>query len=93
MKVICIKTEFYISDGKVSIIYGNVYSVTNVYDTEEVLKRVQIPEGVNPANGNWYELEGLGGLHHESNFIELPENLFKTNEFLLTRQKKRSLGV
>jgi hypothetical protein len=82
MKVICIKTEFYINDDRVSVIYGNVYSVTNVCDSKELLIDADISDGMIPAKGSWYKLEGLKGYHHESNFMELPEELFKTNELI-----------
>ncbi len=39
MKVICIKTEFYVDGpfkGKVSILYGTVYTVINVIDEKSL---------------------------------------------------------
>jgi hypothetical protein len=83
MKVICIKTEFYFNGalkGKVSILYGTVYNVIDVLDAESVTILNPPPPQYFLCSGNWYKLDGLDGHHHESNFIELPEELFKTNE-------------
>jgi hypothetical protein len=80
-RVICIKTTFYVIDGDVSILYGTVYKVNNVIDSKDVINLVEdAPPNTVPADGDWYELDGLRGFHHESNFIELPEDLYEKKE-------------
>lgn len=83
MKVICIKTEFYVDGpfkGKVSVLYGTIYTVVHVLDEKSLTMINPPPPKCRWLYGNWYKLEGILGFHHESNFIELPEELFETNK-------------
>ncbi len=79
MKVICINTEkFYNTDGT-SVIKGSIYHVTNKFTQEEMTLKLNLPKDL-LALGTWYVLLEIEGYHHESNFLELPEDLFNFNE-------------
>lgn len=82
MRVICIQTEHFIcgnNAGGTSITKGSVYHVTAKKTREEAyeLRKHRLPSWFSSANlglGMWYELLELEGFHHESKFLEIPED-------------------
>ena len=79
MRVICTTTETYVTGdnyGGTSCRRGSIYNVVNITTAEVILEkhwRIREAGGV-PARGNWYELLELSGYHHESKFLELPDD-------------------
>lgn len=86
MRVICTTTEIYIAGknvGKTSIIRGSIYHVVDIKLAEQLIKILDW-NGGRPAPGDWYELLELEGHHHCSNFLELPDDLFESEQSKIT---------
>jgi len=84
MKVICSTTEYYVDENgnpssHISVRKGSVYNVINVIDSNEFKNEFISKHKRPPAEGKWYELLEIVGLHHESKFVELPDYLFEDN--------------
>lgn len=94
MRVICSVTEYYLDEnGKVtsnvSVRKGSIYNVINVVDMNQFKNEFIKKHKLIPAQGKWYELLEVVGLHHESKFVELPDYLFEEN--VETKEKTNSL--
>ena len=78
MRVICTTTDYYVSGeskGGISVRRGSVYHITDIKDHQWICEHAW-SKGVLgvPARGDWYELLELDGYHHESKFLEIPED-------------------
>ena len=79
MRVICTTTETYITGknhGGISCRRGSIYHVVNITTADAILEKhwdIREAGGI-PAKGNWYELLELTGYHHESKFLEIPDD-------------------
>lgn len=96
MRVICTTTERYITGknhGGISCRRGSIYHVVNITTADAILeKHWNIREaGGTPAKGNWYELLELIGYHHESNFLEIPDDLDDITEHIKEETKYAEL--
>jgi len=81
MKVICIETTYYVDENgnassNVSVNKGSIYNVIKVFNHDEIYKFFVIKHKLPPADGKWYELLEVDGTHHESKFLELPDDIF-----------------
>ena len=82
MRVICIETTTWAAGvpqehlGTVSVRKGSVYHVTGSVDGELLRKETNQPY----ANGTWYQLLELPGVHHFTKFLEIPEDTVEANE-------------
>lgn len=79
MKLICIVTEKYFKSEEISVRKGSIYHVINKYTQEEITQKRNLPSDF-LQKGTWYELLEIDGVHHESKFLELPEDLFNFSE-------------
>ena len=78
MRVICTTTERYVSGdpkGGISVRRGSIYNVVDVKD-QDYIEKYAWDNGLQarPSRGKWYELLELEGFHHESKFLEIPED-------------------
>lgn len=84
MRVIGITTEYYVDENGnpssiVSIRKGSVYNVTDIISHEDILVSFIKKHKRPPAEGKWFQVLEVVGLHHESKFVELPDYLFEIN--------------
>lgn len=73
MRVICIETTYYADNqgndtNSVSLNKGAIYHVLDI---------IKVKNKLPFADGNWYTLLEAVGAHHESKFLELPDDLFE----------------
>lgn len=80
MRVICIRDVYLARDLSQKTLYkGSIYNITNIINANDI-RPVHLPNGMGvPEKGEWYELLETGSLlHHESHFIELPNDFLET---------------
>ena len=76
MRVICIQTTFWEDGvppehyGTISVSKGSIYHVTGSVDGAMMRRETGLPY----AEGAWYQLLELAGVHHSSRFLEIPDD-------------------
>ena len=79
MRVICTETTTWMNGvppeqlGTISVKRGSIYHVTGSVDGEVLRKETKQPF----ANGTWYELLEIPGVHHSMRFLEIPDDDFE----------------